>query len=102
MTDFFAENPTKEKYVDKVTDFNGADISQLKVDMRKAMNEIAEKMTEDEQQAFIEESNQVFLMNNLIVNSVGGQNKVLCNILYKTSAIVILVIGVILVYKVHK
>lgn len=85
-----------------MTDFSGVDIAQLKVDMRKAMNDISEKMSEDEQQAFIEESTQVFLMNNLIVDSVGGQNKVLRDILYKTSAVVILVIGIILVYKVHK
>ncbi|XP_045454963.1 heme oxygenase 1 [Melitaea cinxia] len=90
------------KYIDRVTDFTDVDIPQLKNDFRQAMNEIAAKMSEEEKQAFIEESNQVFLMNNLIVNSVGGQNKVLYNVLYKTSAIVLLILGVMLAYKINK
>lgn len=66
------------------------------------MNEIAEKMSEEEKEAFIEESNQVFVMNNLIVNSVGGQNKVLYNLLYKFSAVVLVVAGVVTAYKMYK
>ncbi|XP_045518916.1 heme oxygenase 1 [Pieris brassicae] len=89
-------------YNDKVTDFTGVDIAQLKNDFKTAMNEIAEKMTEEEKDAFIEESNQVFLMNNLIVNSVGGQNKVLCNLMYKASAVLLVVISVVMVYKLQK
>lgn len=85
-----------------MTDFTDVDIPQLKKDFRQAMNEIAANMSEEEKQAFIEESNQVFLMNNLIVNSVGGQNTVLYNVLYKTSAIVLLVLGVMLAYKINK
>ncbi|KAH9643110.1 hypothetical protein HF086_010562 [Spodoptera exigua] len=83
-------------------DFSGTDISQLKKDFRQAMNEIAEKMSEEEKEAFIEESNQVFVMNNLIVNSVGGQNKVLYNLLYKFSAVVLVVAGVVTAYKMYK
>lgn len=66
------------------------------------MNEIAEKMSDEEQQAFIEESNQVFLMNNLIVNSVGGQNQVIRTMLYKASAIFLVVMGAAIAYKMHK
>lgn len=88
--------------MDKVTDFRDVDISQLKNDFRSEMNVIAEKMSNEEQQAFIDESNQVFLMNNLIVNSVGGQNQVIRNILYKASAVVLLVFGAVLAYKMHK
>lgn len=66
------------------------------------MNEIAEKMSDEEQQAFIEESNQVFLMNNLIVNSVGGQNQVIRTMLYKASAIFLVVMGAVIAYKMHK
>nr|XP_026497816.1 heme oxygenase 1 [Vanessa tameamea] len=95
-------NSDMNKYIDRVTDFTNVDIAQLKKDFRQAMNEIAEKMSEDEKQAFIEESSQVFLMNNLIVNSVGGQSKVLYNILYKTSAIVLLLAGVMLAYRLNK
>lgn len=98
----FTEKPSEDAYVDKVTDFQDVEISQLKNDFRAAMNQIAEKMSEDEQQAFIEESNQVFLMNNLIVNSVGGQNQVIRNLLYKASAVVLLVVGVAVAYKMHK
>lgn len=66
------------------------------------MNEIAEKMSEEEKNAFIEESNNVFIMNNLIVNSVGGQNKVLYNLLYKATTVVAIVAGVVLAYKLYK
>ncbi|XP_034825802.1 heme oxygenase 1 isoform X1 [Maniola hyperantus] len=99
---FGKNNHDQVKYMDKVTDFVGVDIPQLKKDFRQAMNEIASKMSEDEKRALIEESNQVFLMNNLIVNSVGGQNKVLCNMLYKTSAVFLVVAGVVLAYRWHK
>lgn len=99
---FLSENPEKDTYIDKVTDFSEVDIGQLKKDFREAMNEIADKMTEKEKNKFIEESNQVFIMNNLIVNSVGGQNKVLYNILYKVSAVALVVTGVVLAYKWHK
>lgn len=96
------ENSTVKTYTDRVTDFTGTDISQLKQDFRKAMNEIAAPMTEDEKQAFIDESNNVFIMNNLIVNSVGGQNKVLYNLLYKFSAVAFVVVGVVLAYRMYK
>ena len=99
---FFTETAKTVTYVDKVTDFSGADIAQLKKDYKKAMNEIADKMTEEEQKAFIEESNNVFTMNNLIVNSVGGQNKVLYNLLYKVTTVVAVVTGVVVAYKLYK
>ncbi|XP_038218026.1 heme oxygenase [Zerene cesonia] len=99
---FGDKNAPTDTYTDKVTDFTGVDIAQLKNDFRAAMDEIADHMTEEEQQAFIEESNQVFLMNNLIVNSVGGQNKVLYSLFYKTSAVVLLLAGVVMAYRMHK
>ncbi|PZC71236.1 hypothetical protein B5X24_HaOG213764 [Helicoverpa armigera] len=99
---FGDENSKTVTYTDKVTDFTGTDISQLKKDFRQAMNEIADKMSEEEKEAFIEESNQVFVMNNLIVNSVGGQNKVLYNLLYKFSAVVLVVASVIAAYRIYK
>ncbi|CAB3225974.1 unnamed protein product [Arctia plantaginis] len=99
----FGEDNTKQStYTDKVTDFNGVDIAQLKKDFRQAMNEIGETMTEEEKAALIEESNTVFVMNNLIVNSVGGQNKVLTSLLYKFSAVAFVVLGVAVAYKLHK
>lgn len=66
------------------------------------MNEIAKTMSGDEKEAFIEESNQVFLMNNLIVNSVGGQNQVLFDIVFKVSAVFLLIGGAMLAYKMYK
>ncbi|XP_041971679.1 heme oxygenase 1 [Aricia agestis] len=95
-------NKNQDTYIDKVTDFSGVDISKIKTEFKNAMNEIAEQMSEEEKQAFIEESNQVFLMNNLIVNSVGGQNRVLYSILYKTSAVVLLIVAAGLAYKMNK
>lgn len=65
------------------------------------MNEIAEKMTPEEQRTFIEESNHVFLMNNLIVNSVGGQSQVMWNMFYKVSAVVFVLVGAVLAFKMH-
>ncbi|XP_075986275.1 heme oxygenase [Anticarsia gemmatalis] len=99
----FGDDTAKQAtYTDKVTDFTGNDISQLKQDFRKAMNEIADTMTEEEKNAFIDESNMVFTMNNLIVNSVGGQNKVLYNLFYKFSAVALLIASVVVAYKMHK
>ncbi|XP_026735489.1 heme oxygenase 1 [Trichoplusia ni] len=89
-------------YTDKVTDFTGTDIGQLKKDFRQATNEIADKMTEEEKNAFIEESNQVFVLNNSIVNSVGGQDKVFYNLMYKGFAIVLIGTGIVLAYLMHK
>ncbi|KAJ2938728.1 hypothetical protein O0L34_g3338 [Tuta absoluta] len=91
--------PTKDAYVDKVTNFTDVDIPKLKNDFRKAMNEIAEKQTEEWRKAFIEESGQVFLMNNLIVDSVGGQNQVLKSLLYKASAVALLIFAAVMAYK---
>lgn len=85
-----------------MTDFSGVDISQLKKDFKQAMNEIAKTMSEDEKEAFIEESNQVFLMNNLIVNSVGGQNQVIFDLVLKVSAVLLVIGGAMLAYKVYK
>ncbi|KAJ8708723.1 hypothetical protein PYW08_010105 [Mythimna loreyi] len=99
---FGDENGKTETYRDKVTDFTGTDIAQLKKDYKQAMNEIAEKMSEEEKAAFVEESNNVFIMNNLIVNSVGGQNKVLYNLLYKFSTAIAIVAGVVVAYKLYK
>lgn len=95
------ENAT-EAYQDKLTDFTDVDIGQLKTEFRTAMNKIADKMTAEQQDAFIEESNQVFLMNNLIVNSIEGQNQVIYNMLMKATAVVAVVLGVFVTYKMHK
>lgn len=89
----FGDETKQQLYTDKVTDFTGTNISELKQEFKKAMNEIADTMTEDEKLAFIEESNTVFTMNNLIVNSVHGQNKVLYSILYKFSAVAIVAVA---------
>ncbi|XP_026748546.2 heme oxygenase 1 [Galleria mellonella] len=93
---------SNDTYIDKVTDFSGFDIGQLKKEFKEAMNKIAEDMSQEEQNAFIDESNQVFLMNNLIVNSVGGQDQIIKTLLYKASAVFLIVVGVILAYKIHK
>lgn len=94
----FLEN----NYIDQVTDFTGTDLAQLKNEFRTAMNEIAEKMSIEEQDAFIEESNNVFLLNNSIVKSVRGQNEVLRNILYKVSIVTCFIIGIVVAMKWHK
>lgn len=99
MLNLVTENAQAVQYKDKVTDFTDVDISQLKKDFRGAMNEIANTLTEEEKEAMIEESKQVFIMNNLIVNSVGGQNTVLLTLLLKTSAVVVAIVSVVGAYK---
>lgn len=99
---FGDKKPNEETYIDKVTDFSDVEIGKLKSDFKLVMNHIAEKMSDEEQRAFIEESSQVFLMNNLIVNSVGGQNQVICNMLYKVSAFALVIMAVALAYKMNK
>ncbi|KAG7296624.1 hypothetical protein JYU34_020440 [Plutella xylostella] len=96
---FGDKNNSTNEYKDKVTDFMGSDISQIKNDFKAAMNKIAESMSAEEQDAFIEESNRVFLMNNLIVNSVEGQNKVLYNLMMKTTAVILAGVAVYFAYK---
>lgn len=67
--------------------------------MKQAMNEIAENMSEDEKLEFIEESNHVFIMNNLVVNSIQGQSQIINRILYKSSLVLLFVVGVTIAYK---
>ncbi|CAH2058171.1 unnamed protein product, partial [Iphiclides podalirius] len=55
---FGERNGLQDIYVDKVTDFGDVDLCQLKQEFRNAINEIAERMTADEKDAFIDESNQ--------------------------------------------
>nr|AAV91359.1 heme oxygenase [Lonomia obliqua] len=93
------KNPETNMYIDRVTDFAGVDIGQLKRDFRQAMNVIADKMTELERKAFIDESSQVFVMNNLIVNSIGGQSKVLYDLLCKASVVPLVPAAVVLPYQ---
>lgn len=89
-------------YKDQVTDFSGHDISQLKIYIRAVMNEIAGKFSAEEREAFLEESNQVFLLNNTIVDSVSGQNKVVKNILFKAGIVSCFVVGIFIAVKLHK
>lgn len=98
----FGEKTNSEVYTDQVTDFTEIDIPKLKNEFRAAMNEIATTMAPEEQQAFLDESSQVFLMNNLIVNSVAGQNQVLRVMLFKASAVFLVIFGAVLAYKMHK
>lgn len=96
---FLPDNALAIQYKDKVTDFADVDIPQLKKDVREALNQIAATLTEDEKVALIEESKQVFIMNNLIVNSVGGQITVLINLAAKTSVVVMAFVGILVAYK---
>ncbi|KOB67316.1 Heme oxygenase [Operophtera brumata] len=96
------KNAQSVQYKDKVTDFTDVDIPQLKKDFREAMNQIAATLSDEEKEALIEEGKQVFIMNNLIVNSVGGQNTVLLNLLVKASAVVLVFAGVVAAYKWYK
>ncbi|XP_013191005.1 heme oxygenase 1 [Amyelois transitella] len=91
-----------EKYIDRVAYFKHNDIGKLKKDLKAAMERIAEKMTPREQDEFINESIHLFLMNNLVINSVPGQDMVLKKFICKVSAVVIAVAGVAFAYTMHK
>ncbi|XP_032521752.2 heme oxygenase 1 isoform X1 [Danaus plexippus] len=94
-----ADQEKPRKYQDRVTCFGNVDIGELKKKMKQAMNEIAENMSEDEKLEFIEESNHVFIMNNLVVNSIQGQSQIINRILYKSSLVLLFVVGVTIAYK---
>ena len=58
-----------------VTHYGDATIGQLKRQLRKAMNELAEHLDEETREAILVESVKVFQLNNSIIGSVKGVNR---------------------------
>lgn len=80
----------------RVTDFGELSIYELKKKLRKTMNEVADDLDDDVKQSLIEESKQVFILNNQVIQSVQGVNAV---IFKKFIPIIIFIIAlVILLY----
>ncbi|XP_057334137.1 uncharacterized protein LOC130673202 isoform X1 [Microplitis mediator] len=80
----------------RVTDFGELSIYELKKKLRKTMNEIADDLDDDTKQSLIDESKQVFILNNQVIQSVQGVNAVIFN---KFIPIIIFIIAlVILLY----
>ncbi|XP_067009345.1 heme oxygenase 1 isoform X2 [Anabrus simplex] len=59
-----------------VTSFGDYPISKIKRNLVKAMNDVAQNLDEDTKNKLIEESKTVFVMNNEIIRTVEGANKV--------------------------
>lgn len=60
-----------------VLHFGGIGLGTLKKQMRSAVNELAEQLDEETRDAILKESVEVFRMNNVIIGSVQGVNRVL-------------------------
>ncbi|XP_046400685.1 heme oxygenase 2 [Ischnura elegans] len=61
---------------DKVTEFGEASILSLKKQMNTAMNDIAQSLSDEQREKLIEESKMVFELNNQIIRTVRGTNRV--------------------------
>jgi len=57
--------------------FGGVALGTLKKQMRSATNEVAEQLDEETREAILKESVEVFRMNNVIIGSVQGVDRVL-------------------------
>ncbi|XP_074115271.1 heme oxygenase [Cotesia typhae] len=53
-----------------VTDFGELSIYELKKNVKRTMNEVADELDEDTKKSLIDESKKVFLLNNKVIQSV--------------------------------
>jgi len=81
-----------------VTSYGNISIGSLKKQLRKAVNDLAEELDEGTKQEVLKESVKVFEMNNLIIGSVKGVDRVLKQKLLKIALIVFLFIVFIIIY----
>lgn len=79
-----------------VTNYGEHSIGPLKNQLRAAVNEVAEQLDEETKQEILEESVTVFKMNNLVIGSVQGVDRVLKRRLFKfLIAIVLLILFIV-------
>lgn len=89
-------NPFRGNEVsNNVTDFGDRSIYQLKSELRKTMNEIAETLDEDTKNKLLEESKKVYALNNEIIRSVRGAGPV---VIQKIGYLFLIVIFILLIY----
>lgn len=89
---FKKKDPNQEG--DAVTDFDGKPIYQLKKELVKAVNSVAETLDECERQSLLEESKVVFQLNNSIIHSVKGAGEVLLKklLIYAMVAVCLMIL----------
>merc|ERR1712059_159777 len=75
-----------------VTSYGEVTIGSLKKELRKAVNEVAEELDEETREAILEEGVKVFQLNNIIIGSVEGVDRVLKRRLVKLLIAVILLL----------
>lgn len=78
-----------------VTDFGELQISDLKRQLRGAMNDVASELSENQKLALIEESKKVFKLNNSVIRTVKGTTQVL---LQKLLSWVLFMIVLLVIY----
>lgn len=81
----------------EVTDFGNRSISQIKRELVKAMNGVADNLDEETKQQLITESRTLFLKNNEIIKTVQGATNVL---LKKLAWLIFLLILVWFAFKI--
>nr|XP_003703646.1 PREDICTED: heme oxygenase 1 [Megachile rotundata] len=94
--------PRKESQTDgnNVTDFPNSNIYELKQRMRDTMNKIAETLDEDMKNKLLEESKQVFVLNNEIIKSVRGVgNSLLKKAMYFIIAVMLILFVYLIIFK---
>lgn len=80
----------------KLTDFGEYNISELKKNLRQTMNSIAEKLDEYTKTKIIEESKTVYALNNEIIRSVKGANRIVIKKMLYIIAVFVIFIAIVL------
>lgn len=85
---------------DCVTDFGDYNVFQLKRDLRNTMNDIADTLDEDTKNKLIEESKNVYALNNEIIRSVRGAGPVVIKkVIYFVSVFVFILFIIFVLFK---
>ncbi|KAK2718385.1 heme oxygenase 1-like isoform X2 [Artemia franciscana] len=80
-----------------VTNFEGKNVSNIKREMTEMMNKIASQLDEVTRRKLIEESKNVFRMNNKMVKTIPGTTRVIVRKMVKFSLFVIpVIIGMVI------
>merc|ERR1712203_814954 len=88
------EDEGGEKPGYNVTSYGDIPIGSLKRQLKKAMNELAENLDEDTREKILVESVKVFELNNVIIGSVKGVDRVLKRLVKLLIAVILLLLFV--------
>jgi len=87
-----------EKPGNSVTTYGDITIGSLKKQLRKAINDLAEELDEETKEAILAEGVKVFELNNVIIGSVKGVDRVLKRRLLKLLIAIILLLLFLFAY----